>query len=145
MKKFNDDIKNWLAFNDNEIGMFQNFTFEYIKENRNIFDSEMIFNLGILCTNFQYMMRFVKEITYSKEKSSIISAKNFITTLAKYPNICVFTKNKFILYFDELSEDDKFEYLKNDKFNTSYFGRSKDDNYKLEELNLKEIKKKIKM
>lgn len=122
-KNMDDQLKNWLCFNDNEIGSFQLYFFEYVKQNRNLFDDEKIYNFAILATEIQYNMRFVKELIYSNNSVNIPRVITFINIINKFPNLCEFISNKIIDSFNKTDDFKRYEYLNSNQ--TSYFNEEK--------------------
>lgn len=138
----NSQIKEWFAFNDKEIGMLQYFVIDYVKENN--LDNEKSFQLGVLSTQFQFYMRCVKELTYKNETSYSKDIVSFIKSINLFDNICLFVKNKLVESYKEMLKKKQFEYLMNDKYNTSFFKRTNEENIKLINENWKIIYNKIK-
>jgi len=130
-------IKEWLAFNDNEIGLLQNFVTNYVVETD--LDKIAACNIGILSSQIQYNMRLVKELTYANETKHISEIITFIAVIDSYKGFALFLKEKLIAYFNKLSPEKRFFYLQKDEYKTSYFGRSEKENASLIESNWRTI------
>lgn len=122
-----NEISKWLQFSDNEIGIFQNYFIDYIKENLELFDTEKIYYSGVLSTQIQHEMRVIKSrINGDKNNSDgdINYNNKFIELIQSLPKLVDFIISKFENDFNQLEESKRFDYLIRNK--NSYFNLSKE-------------------
>ena len=124
------EIKHWLSLDDDELGLLQYFVTDYVQQNK--FSVVEAFELGVISTNIQFMMRKIKDVDN-------FNALSYINIFEKYNGIGLFLKQKLITYFDNLDVEKRYDYLYNDVYKTSYFNRTEEENSKLEEEFLKKI------
>lgn len=137
-----NQIKEWLAFNDNEIGTLQNFVFGYVQEHD--LTKEKAYILGVLSSQFQYHMRCVKELIVSNETKHLTDVVTFIKSINLFDNLCEFTKNKLVESYKTMGFEYQYQYLNEDSFKTSFFNRTEIENTNIQEKDWEKISKKIK-
>ncbi len=124
-KLFDHQIKHWICFNDKEIGLLQFYVIDYLKENQ--FDSEASYNLGIISTQIQYYMRCIKELILKKDSDTIPDILHYMELLDRYPNICLFVKNKLSCGLINSYGTYEQNYLTRGMFETFYFEKSPEE------------------
>lgn len=108
-----NDIGKWLAFCDEEIGIFQEYFREYIITFPELFEDPMLaYNLGVLGCETQYQMRLLKaRILGEKNEQEVQSNNRYIKLLNSYPNLITFVCNRFTTDFNEREDIFKTKYL----------------------------------
>ena len=114
-----------LDLSDSDLKIVQQLFPKYVKE-RNL-DKLEAFELGMIATEFIYNIRTLKEriVEADKVKYSVSTNNYVLKKLTTYPSLIYFLIEELELAFNNLSELEKYEYVKTNKH--SYFKPVKDD------------------
>lgn len=133
-------IKEWLSMDSKDIQMLEMFVGLYVESTD--MPKQTAFNLGVMTSQIVYYMKHLKAILSNDEPNYELCAK-FIIFIEKYEGLCKFVKNKYIQWYNNLSDLDKYKY-KNGSYNYTYFNRSEVENTQIEKENWDIIYKKLK-
>lgn len=119
---------------DSDIKIIQQFFPKYL--NLNDLSKIEAFELGMIATEFVYNIRTLKErlAEADKVKYKVLTNNYVLKKLTTYPGLIDFLIEELEVAFNNLSELEKYEYIKTNKH--SYFKPIKDDKVAVRRKNL---------